>query len=118
MGPIAFYGVAGVMPRENDFTGRVQPDAIAFDVGFGSYGNGLDDGVAEQVSSSQWFVFGGSVAAQRFGSAMTGHLDGALEVYTPLSPTTYSLVAQCIASNNQVMLTPVVQPSRPLKEDL
>jgi hypothetical protein len=103
---------AAIMPRENQFTGRVQPDAIAFDIGFGSFGNGLDDGVAEQVSSTQWFVFGGSVPAQRSGSEMTGHLDGALEVYTPSSPTTYSLAAQCVASNNSMTLTPVAQPAR------
>jgi hypothetical protein len=103
---------SAIMPRENHFTGRVQPDAIAFDIGFGSFGNGLDDGVAEQVSSTQWFVFGGSVPAQRSGSVMTGHLDGALEVYTPSSPTTYTLAAQCVASNNSMTLTPVAQPAR------
>jgi hypothetical protein len=79
-----------IMPRERQFTGRVEPDAIAFQIGFGSYGHGLDDGVAEQVSSTQWFVFGGAVPAHRSGSAMTGPLDGALEVYTPSSPTTYT----------------------------
>jgi hypothetical protein len=103
---------SAIMPRENQFTGRVEPDAIAFDVGFGSYGNGLDDGVAEQLSSTQWFVFGGQEHAQRSGGAMTGHLDGALEVYTPSSPTTYTLAAQCVASNNSMTLTPVAQSSR------
>jgi hypothetical protein len=103
---------AAIMPRENQFTGRVEPDAIAFDIGFGSYGNGLGDGVAEQVSSTQWFVFGGQGHAQRSSSAMTGHLDGALEVYTPSSPTTYTLAAQCVASNNSMTLTPIAQPAR------
>jgi hypothetical protein len=101
-----------IMPREKQFTGRIQPDAIAFEIGFGSYGNGLDDGVAEQVSSAQWFVFGGQVPAHLSGGAMTGHLDGALEVYTPSSPTTYTLAAQCVASNNSMTLTPVAQSSR------
>ena len=101
-----------IMPREHDFTGRVQPDAIAFDIGFGSYGNGLDDGVAEQVSSTQWFVFGGTVPAHLAGGVMTGHLDGALEVYMPLSPTTYTLAAQCLGSNNSMTLTPVAQSAR------
>jgi hypothetical protein len=82
------------------------------DTTHGDAGNGLDDGVAEQVSSSQWFVFGGEVPAHRTGSAMTGPLNGALEVYTPSSPTSYALAAQCVASNNQFTLTPVAKPSR------
>jgi len=101
-----------IMPQENHFTGRLEPDATEFQIGFGYFGDGLDDGVAEQVSSMQWFVFGGQVPAHKSGSAMTGHLDGALEVYTSSSPTSYILAAQCIASNNQFTLTPVAQPSR------
>jgi hypothetical protein len=103
---------SAIMTGENQFTGRVEPDAIGFQIGWGYFGYGLKDGVAEQVSSSQWFVFGGNVYAQRSGSAMTGQLNGALEIYTPSSPTSYTLGAQCVASNNTMALTPVAQPSR------
>jgi hypothetical protein len=110
---------AAIMPQENHFTGRIKPDTIEFQVGFGYFGYGLDDGVAEQVSSTQWFVFGGYVPGQRSGSVIHARLDGALELYAPdpghPSPSPYALTAQCIASNNQMTLaptTPLVQHSR------
>jgi hypothetical protein len=105
-----------IRPQDNHFTGRFAPDAIDFQIGFGYFGYGLDDGVAEQVSSTQWFVFGGQIHGQRAGSVINARLDGALEVYEagagPLSPSNYALTAQCIASNNQMTLTPVAQPAR------
>jgi hypothetical protein len=104
-----------IMARENHFSGRVKPDAIEFQIGFGYFGYGLDDGVAEQVSSTQWFVFGGYVPGQRSGGAIHARLDGALELYAPApvpsSPSSYTLTAQCNAPNNQVTLTPVAQLS-------
>jgi hypothetical protein len=110
---------AAIMPQENHFTGRIKPDTIEFQIGFGYFGYGLDDGVAEQVSSTQWFVFGGYMPGQRSGSVIHARLDGALELYAPdpghPSPSPYALTAQCIASNNQMTLTPttpLVQHSR------
>ena len=105
-----------IVPQDSHFTGRFEPDAIEFQIGLGYFGYGLDDGVAEQVSSTQAFVFAGQVHGQRAGSAISARLDGALEVYTagpgPNSVSNYTLASQCIASNNQVTLTPVAQPSR------
>jgi hypothetical protein len=105
-----------IMAQENHFTGRIKPDTIEFQIGFGYFGYGLDDGVAEQVSSTQWFVFGGDVPGQRSGGVIHARLDGALEIYAPdpehPSPSPYALTATCIASNNQVTLTPDVHASR------
>jgi hypothetical protein len=101
-----------IRPQDNHFTGRFAPDSIWFQIGYGYFGYGLDDGVTEQVSSTQWFVFGGWIQAQRSGSAINARLDGALEVYTQFISSVYTLVAQCTASNNQLTLTPVAQPAR------
>ena len=101
-----------IMPKENHFTGRFAPDSFEFQIGWGYFGYGLDDGVAEQVSSTQWFVFGGQMHAERSGNAINARLDGALEVYTPSGLNNYTLASQCVASNNQMTLTPVAQPSR------
>jgi hypothetical protein len=101
-----------IMPKENHFTGRFAPDSFEFEIGWGYFGYGLDDGVAEQVSSTQWFVFGGQMHAQRSGNAINARLDGALEVYTPSGLNNYTLASQCVASNNQMTLTPAAQPAR------
>ena len=101
-----------IMPKENHFTGRFAPDSFEFQIGWGYFGYGLDDGVAEQVSSTQWFVFGGQMHAQRSGNAINARLDGALEVYTPSGLNNYTLASQCVASNNQMTLTPAAQPAR------
>lgn len=100
-----------IVPQENHFTGRFESGSIEFAIGFGYFGYGLSDGVAEQVSATQAFVFGGQLHGQRSGSAITARLDGALELYKP-SPGGYALAAQCIASNSPVTLTPLAQPSR------
>jgi hypothetical protein len=103
---------ATILPQANRFTGRVEPGSIEFNVGYGYYGYGVSDGIAEQVSSTQTFVFGGQVQGQRSGTAIIGHLNGVLEVYTATSASNYGLTALCIASNNPVTLTPVAQPAR------
>ena len=104
-----------IMPQENHFTGRIKPDTIEFQIGSGYFGYGLDDGVAEQVSATQWFVFGGYVPGQRSGGVIRARLDGVLELYAPDPgnpyPSPYTLTAQCYAPNNQVTLTPVSQLS-------
>jgi len=101
---------AAIAPQENKFSGRIEPNSIEFQIGYGYWGYGFSDGIAEQVSATQEFVFGGSLHAQRSGSGITGRLDGALEEYTALGRG-YSLTGQCIAPNNQVTLTRVAQPS-------
>jgi hypothetical protein len=96
----------GLVTGRNQFTGRVEPDSIVFEIG--SYYYGLYDGIAEQLSSGKQFTFGGHIDAQRSGSAIVGRLNGMLEIVTPSS----TVPAQCIASNNQVTLTRAAQPSR------
>jgi hypothetical protein len=100
-----------VVTGQNQFTGRVEPDSIQFQIGsydyyYGSYG--LNGAVAERLSATQEFEFGGQVAAQRSGSRIVGQLNGTLQIVT--LPGAVS--AQCMASNNQVTLTPAAQPSR------
>jgi hypothetical protein len=98
--------------NENRFGGRVGPDSIDFQIGYGYWGYGFSDGVAEKVSATQEFVFGGQLHVQRAVSG-TGRLDGALEVYTlAANVPAYNLTGQCIASNNQVTLTRAAQPAR------
>jgi hypothetical protein len=97
----------------NQFTGRIQSDSIEFQIG--SYYNyyyyyyGLSGGVAERLSTTQEFVFGGQLHAQRSGSPIIGRLDGTLEI---LNVPGNSISAQCMAPNNQVTLTRAAQPSR------
>jgi hypothetical protein len=100
---------AQIATGQNHFTGRVEPDAIEFQIGSYDYYYGLTGGVAEQLSTTQEFVFGGQLHAHRSGSAMTGPLDGALEI---LGVPGNGISAQCVAHNNQVTLAPVAQPSR------
>jgi hypothetical protein len=106
---------AAIVPQENHFTGRSEPDSIEFTIGspgyYGYFGYSLGDGVAEQVSATQTFVFGGQLQGHRSGTAIIGGLSGPLEIYTP-STRNYTLTAQCIASNSQVTLTPVARASR------
>ena len=91
------------------FTGRIDPDAIEFQIGsYYSYYYGLSSLITEQVSATQRFEFGGQLHAQRSGSGIVGPLNGALEIVTPPSRVT----AQCTSSNNQVRLTPTAKPSR------
>jgi hypothetical protein len=92
------------------FTGRVEPDAIEFQLGsFGSYYYyyGPSSLITEQLSATQKFEFGGQLRAQRSGSAITGPLNGTLEVVT-----LPNLTSQCSATNNQVTLARVAQPAR------
>jgi hypothetical protein len=97
--------------QQNHFTGRVEPDSIEFQLGDGYYGYGLDDGVAEQLSPTQAYVFGGQLHAQRSGSAIVGRLNGPLEIYTQQA-TFYTLTGQCLAPNSPVTLTRGAQPAR------
>jgi hypothetical protein len=93
---------------QNQFTGRVQPDSIQFQVGSYDYYYGLTGAVAERLSATQEFEFGGQVAAQRSGSTIVGQLNGTLQIVTLPS----AISAQCIASNNQVTLARIAQPAR------
>jgi hypothetical protein len=92
----------------NRFTGRIEPGAIEFQIGYIGYYYGQYNLITELLSATQKFEFGGQLHAQKSGSAIVGRLDGTLEMVTPPSHVT----AQCIAPNNQVMLTPSTQPSR------
>jgi hypothetical protein len=97
-----------IVKGQNQFTGRVQPDAIEFQIGSYYYYYGLSNLITEQLSATQKFEFGGQLHAQRSGSAITGRLDGELEIVTLPNLTS----AQCAASNNQATLTRVAQPAR------
>jgi hypothetical protein len=91
------------------FTGRIDPDAIEFQIGYYYYYySGLTGLITELVSATQEFEFGGQLRAQRSGSGIVGPLNGALEVVTPPGRVT----AQCTSSNNQVTLTPSAKASR------
>jgi hypothetical protein len=90
-----------------------EPDAIEFQIGsfyhyHYFYYYGLSNLITEQLSTTQRFEFGGQLHAQRSGSAITGPLNGTLEIVTlPNNRTS----AQCAASNNQVTAR-VAQPAR------
>jgi hypothetical protein len=90
------------------FTGRIEPNAIEFQIGSYSYYYGQFGLITELLSVTQEFEFGGQLHAQKSASGIVGRLDGTLETVTPPS----HLAAQCIASNNQVTLTRSAQPSR------
>ena len=97
---------------QNQFTGRIQSDSIEFQIGNNNYYYyyyGPSGGVAERLSTTQEFVFGGQLHAQRSGSPIMGRLDGTLEILFEPGNT---LSAQCVAPNNQVTLTRAAQPSR------
>lgn len=91
----------------NRFTGRVEPDAIEFQIGSYYYYYGLSNLITELLPASQEFEFGGQLHTQRSGSGIIGRLDGALEIVAPPGRIT----AQCVAPNNQVSLTRAAQPS-------
>jgi carboxypeptidase family protein/Big-like domain-containing protein len=97
-----------IVSGHNNFTGRVEPGVIEFQIGSYDYYYGLTSLITERLSSTQEFEFGGQLHAQRSGSGIVGRLDGTLEIVTPPGHIT----AQCSAPNNQVMLTPSAQPSR------
>jgi hypothetical protein len=94
----------------NQFTGRVEPDSVEFQIGsYSYYYYALFNLIAERLSATQQFEFGGQIHAQRSNGAITGRLDGMLEVVTS-GPGGTS--AQCVAPNNQVTLTRAAQPAR------
>jgi hypothetical protein len=95
----------------NRFTGRITPDGMLFQIGYYYYPNhtGLTGLITERVSATQEFEFGGQLLAQRSGSGIVGRLNGTLE----LVAVPYPIIAQCIAPNNAVTMTPSsAQPSR------
>jgi len=100
-----------IVKTKNQFTGRIDPDAVEFSIGGASnyYGYLYYGGIAEQVSATQAFEFGGSVRALRSGTTLAGALNGALETVTLPG---YSTTTQCVAPNNQLTLTRAAQPSR------
>jgi hypothetical protein len=101
---------ADIVPGQNQFTGRVEPGAIEFQIGtYSSYYYTLFNLIAERLSATQQFEFGGQIHAQRSNGAITGRLDGTIEVVTS-GPGGTS--AQCVAPNNQVTLARAAQPAR------
>jgi hypothetical protein len=98
-----------IVPNEDHFNGRVEPDSIEFQVGTYDYYYGLTDLIAERVSATQKFAFSGQLHAQRSGSAINGRLDGSLEII-PLPQGAW--LGLCVAPNNTVTLTRAAQPSR------
>jgi len=99
-----------IVKNQNQFTGRVDPDGIAFSIGgtnhYYAYYYGA---IGEQLSTTQAFEFQGQVRATHHGNAIAGLLNGGLELVTlPY----YNLEAQCVAPNHQLTLTPAAQPSR------
>jgi hypothetical protein len=95
---------------QNQFTGRVEPDAIEFQLGSPYYSYDLTELIAERLSATQEFAFAGYLQAQQPGSAITGRLVGALAIVTMVTP--YFTSGLCTASNHQVTLTRVAQPAR------
>jgi hypothetical protein len=100
---------SNAVAQESQFSGRISPDAIEFVLGDGYYGYGLDDGVAERLSSSRAITFGGDVKMQRSALTLTGTLNGPIEVYNTAAPPI--LVEQCLG-NHQFLLARSAQPAR------
>src|SRR5262249_30103163 len=96
-----------MITTRNSFAGRVEPDSIEFEIGYPAYYSyyGLTLSLAERVSATQVFEFGGRLHAQRSGSPIVGRLDGTLAIANSVG----SVIARCMASNNQVTLTPLTQ---------
>jgi len=105
---VTFTG-SEMVPGLNQFTGRVQPDSIEFQIGSYDYYYGPSNLIAERLSATQEFEFGGQLHAQRSGTGIGGRLDGMLEI---VSTSPSFPLAQCVAPSNQVTLTPIAQPSR------
>lgn len=101
-----------VLIRQNRFFGRVKPDGVDFFIGDGYVGYGIDDGVSEQLSSTEVFTFGGSAFVSLSGSAMTGTFTGTLEIYSVTPPATYRPAGSCPALQHQLALSRLAQPAR------
>ena len=99
----------GMIPYQNHFMGRVAPDGIDFQVkSWSYYYYGNPELIAEQLSGTQKFEFGGQLHAQRSGDAIAGHLDGTIEVISP-SPASSGM---CVATSHQMTMTRTARPSR------
>jgi hypothetical protein len=98
-----------IAPTQKGFFGRINPDAIEFQIGSAYNYYGYFDGIAEQLSTTQEFLFRGQARAQRNGNTIAGPLDGTLETLTEPGNL---ITAQCLAANNQVTLTRAAQPAR------
>jgi hypothetical protein len=99
-----------IVQTQNQFSGRVDPDSIEFSVGsndlyYGSYYGAI----FERLSTTQELEVHGQVRAHRNGSVISGSLNGGFELITLPG---YGMVANCVAPNNQLALTPAAQPSR------
>jgi hypothetical protein len=99
----------GMIPNRNHFRGRVGPDGIDFQVNSWSYYYyGNPELIAEQLSGTQQFEFGGQLHAQRSSDAIAGHLNGTIEVISR-SPASSGM---CIATSHQITMTHTARPSR------
>jgi hypothetical protein len=103
---------SSVLTRANRFSGRVKPDGVDFVIGDGYVGYGIDDGVSEQLSSTEVFTFGGSASASISGSTMAGTLNGTLEIYSVTPPGIYHPSGSCPAFQHQLALTRLAQTTR------
>ena len=97
-----------ILATRNKFAGRIGPDSIEFQIGLYSYYYIVYPSIIERISATEQFEFGGQLHAKASGTSMAGTLDGLLAVATQ----TGVISAQCAAPNNQVTMTPAVQPSR------
>jgi hypothetical protein len=99
-----------IVQSQNQFSGRVDPDGIEFTIGssylyYGSYYGAI----FERLSTTQALEVHGQARAHRNGSVITGSMNGGLELVTLPG---YGMVANCVAPNNQLTLSPAAQPSR------
>jgi hypothetical protein len=97
-----------ILATRNKFAGRIGPDSIEFQIGLYSYYYIVYPSIIERISATEQFEFGGQLHAKASGTSMAGTLDGLLAVATQ----TGVISAQCAAPNNQVTMTPAVQPLR------
>jgi hypothetical protein len=109
-GPTVTVTLTGsnIVAGRNQFSGRIEPGAIEFQIDSYNYYFNTLYRIAEQLSSTQQFEFGGQLHTELFGSGIAGRLDGTLEISDDFG----GIKAQCVASNNRVTLTRAGQPSR------
>jgi hypothetical protein len=91
----------------NQFSGRIKPDLVEFQIGTGYIGYGPDNGITERLSETQVLTFEGTAYTRREGSALIGRLDGNIALYnreTGSAGPFYRFAGGCTASNHSLAM--------------
>lgn len=93
----------------NHFSGRIHPGKVEFVFGDGYLYYGPENAITERLSATQVIAFEGFVRAERSGSALTGPLDGAIQMFETSESglgRPYKLIGQCRAPNHRFTMAP------------